>query len=151
MTLKDRIEADLKEAMKAREAGRARLSVLRLVKAAARNREIDKRAPLDEADYLDVFTKEVRQREEARADFVRSGRTELVEKLDHEVEILKGYLPEPLSDAELDAMVQEAIRSSGASGPGDMGRVMGLLMPRVKGRADGSAVRQKVQHRLGGS
>jgi len=151
MTLKDRIEADLKEAMKAKEAGRTRLSVLRLVKAAAKNREIDKRTPLDEADYLDVLAKEVRQREESRADFVRSGRTELVEKLDHEVEILRGYLPEPLSDAELDALVEEAIRTSGASGPGGMGRVMGLLMPRVKGRADGAVVRQKVQHHLGGS
>ncbi len=150
MGLAQRIDLDLKEAMKAREAGRARLSVLRLLKAAAKNEEVRLGRPLSEDEWLAAVSREVRQREEARPDLARSGRSEIVAKLDEEVRLLRQYLPEPMGSAELEKVVAEVARELGASGKGDLGRMMGALLPRLRGRVDGNAVRQAVERQLGG-
>lgn len=148
MALKERITSDLKEAMKAREAGKTRLSVLRLVTASAKNKEIESRKPMDDDGYLEVLAKEVKQREETRAEYIRTGRQDMATSLDLEIAILKEYLPEPLSEAEVERLVEAAVLATGASSPKEMGKVMGQLMPQVKGRADGGLVRRKVEERL---
>ncbi len=150
MGLAQRLDLDLKEAMKAREAGRARLSVLRLLKAAAKNEEVRLGRPLSEDEWLAAVSREVRQREEARPDLERSGRSEIVAKLDEEVRLLRQYLPEPMGPAELAKVVAEAAHEMGASGKADLGRMMGALIPRLRGRVDGNALRQAVERQLGG-
>lgn len=148
MALKERITSELKEAMKAREAGKTRLSVLRLVTASAKNKEIESRKPMDDDGYLEVLAKEVKQREETRAEYLRTGRQDMASSLDLEIAILKEYLPEPLSEAEVERLVEAAVLATGASSLREMGKVMGQLMPQVKGRADGGLVRRKVEERL---
>lgn len=127
---------------------RFRLSVIRLLRSELHNAAIAKKMPLDAQEELAILTREVKRRQEALGDFERSGREDLVTDLKKEIEILKEYLPEQLSGEELKKLINAAIAESGAVTGHDMGKVMGLLMPRIKGRADGGQVRQLVEQML---
>lgn len=146
MSLKEQLVQDMKAAMKAGD--KQRLSVIRMARSALRNQEIDEGVDLDDNGVIAVLSKEVKQLRESRAGFQEAGRSEDVAAIDEQLAILQEYLPEPLSQQELQDLVKEAIDSTGAQGMPDMGRVMGYLMPKVKGRADGSQVSQMVREQL---
>jgi len=145
-TLAEKLSSDQKDAMRAKD--KFRLSVIRLLRAEIQNAAIEKKAPLDHKEELAILTREVKRRKDALEDFERSGRQNLVDDLKQEIEILSEYLPEQLSDEELVKMVKEAIAESGAESKREMGKVMSLLMPRIKGKADGGKVRQLVENNL---
>lgn len=138
MTLQERIESDLKAALK--EKDKPRLSALRLIKAAIKNKEIEKGSPLSEEDLIALLSSLAKQRKESIAEFQRGGREDLVLKEEEELRLLKSYLPEELSKEELTRLVKETINEVGASTTADMGKVMKALMPKVRGRADGKEV-----------
>ncbi len=146
MSLVEQLAADMKEAMKARQE--VRLRTIRMLRAALKNAEIDRKRPLSEDEVLEVLSKELKIRQESLAEFQRAGRTEQASELEEEIRVVRSYLPEPLSDEELRALAQAAIAEVGAAGPRDMGRVMGVLMPKVRGRADGAKVSQVVREEL---
>lgn len=148
MSLKEKLTADMKEAMKAREEGRQRLGVIRLVRGAIRQQEIDGRRELDDEAVLSVISKEVKQRRDAIEEFQKGGRDDLVRQNEAEIAILVEYLPQQMTEDEVRSAVQEAIAATGASMPKDMGKVMKELMLKVKGRADGKLVNQIVRERL---
>lgn len=147
MSLKDRISEDMKEAMKAHE--KDRLAVIRMVRSAIRQTEIDGKKELDDEGVMSVISKELKMRRDSLEEFERGGRTDLVEKTKAEIEVLLPYLPTQLSEDEIKALVKEAIEGTGASSTKDMGKVMGALMPKVKGRADGKLVNTIVKGMLG--
>lgn len=149
MSLKEKLANDMKEAMKAREAGKARLSVIRLVRSAVRQIEIDEKVELDDEGILAVISKEVKQRRDSIEEFKKGGREDLVAQNEADAAILMEYLPAQLSEAEVRALVDEAVAAVGAQGPKDMGKVMKELMPKVKGKADGKLVNQLVKEALG--
>jgi len=149
LSLKERLEHDLKQAMKAREEGKTRLSVIRMVRAAVKNLEIDRRHPLSEEEMIEVLAREVKQRREVMPDYERSGRQDLVDQLTAEIRILEEYLPKALNEQELLVLIEEAVSATHATGPKDMGKVMGYLMPKVRGRADGQVLSRMVKERLG--
>jgi len=142
----ERLFMDQKEAMRSKD--RFSLSVIRMLRAELQNGAIAKNAPLDDQEELAVLTREVKRRKEALGDYERSGRQDLVTDLKREIEILSSYLPEQLSEDLLVRMVREAIAESGAKSSQEMGKVMSLLMPRVKGKADGGLVREIVEKNL---
>ncbi|MGM0688457.1 MAG: GatB/YqeY domain-containing protein [Bacillota bacterium] len=142
----EKLFMDQKEAMKSKN--RFYLSVIRMLRAELQNAEIAKNAPLNDQEELAILAREVKRRKEALGDYVRSGRQDLVTDLKREIEILSKYLPEQLSEDMLVRMVKEAIIESGANSKQEMGKVMSLLMPRVKGKADGSLVRELVDKNL---
>lgn len=146
MGLKESIAQDLKDAMLLRD--RTRVSTLRLLIAAVKNAEIDKRGELSEDELIDVINREVRKRREAIAEFEKGNRPDLVEKEEKELEILKGYLPEQLPVEELRKMIGELIKEMGASSAKDLGRLMSRIMPAVKGRANGKIVNQLAREML---
>ena len=148
MSLKDKLTADMKDAMKAREAGKLRLSVIRLVRGAIRQQEIDGQKELSDEDVLGVISKEVKQRRDSIEDFKKGGRDDLVAEAEAEIAVLMEYLPQQLSEDEVRSLVKEAITKSGAASPKDMGKVMKELMPKVKGRADGKLVNGIVKELL---
>ncbi len=148
MSLKERLEQDMKEAMKAREAGKTRLSVIRMARAAIKNEEIERGHPLSDDEVLQVLAREKRQRQEALEEYRRAGRQDLVEQMEEEIQDLASYLPEPLTEAELALLAEEVIAQVGARGPQDMGKVMGQLMPRIRGRAEGSEASRIVRELL---
>ena len=148
MSLKDKLTADMKDAMKAREAGKLRLSVIRLVRGAIRQQEIDGQKELSDEDVLGVISKEVKQRRDSIEDFKKGGRDDLVAEAEAEIAVLMEYLPQQLSEDEVRNLVKEAIAASGAASPKDMGKVMKELMPKVKGRADGKLVNGIVKELL---
>ena len=148
MSLKEKLTADMKEAMKAKEEGKQRLSVIRLVRGAVRQQEIDGKKELSDEDVLGVISKEVKQRRDSIEDFKKGGRDDLVAEAEAEIAILMGYLQQQLSEDEVRSLVQEAIAVSGATSPKDMGKVMKELMPKVKGRADGKLVNGIVKELL---
>lgn len=148
MLLKDRLAEDMKQAMKDKEAGKLRLSVIRMVRASIKNIEIDRKTELDEAGVLDVLAKEVKMRRDSLEEFLKADRADLVESLEREIEVLMTYLPKQLTEAEVKALVVEAVAVTGASGPKDMGKVMAALMPKVKGCADGKLVNALVKEQL---
>lgn len=150
MTLKERLMADMKEAMKAKEAGKVKLSVIRMARAAIKNTEIEKGKELSDQEVIEVLAREVKQRRDAIVEYRKAEREDVVKDLEAEIEVLLGYLPQQLTHDEIKALVQEAIREVGATGPKEMGKVMGVLMPRVKGRADGKLVNEIVRQELGG-
>jgi uncharacterized protein len=150
MTLVERISEDLKASMKAQDA--ARTGVLRMAKAALMNREIEKKAPLDDAEAVKVLQTLVRQREDSVFQFRKANRPELVRKEEAEIVVLKGYLPAEASDSDIDAAVEKAIAETGATSPKDMGRVMkaAIAALQASGRpADGKKVNEAVRRRLG--
>jgi uncharacterized protein YqeY len=149
MTLQTGIESAMRDAMRARDA--LRTSTLRLAMAAAHNRQIELGRPLTDEDMVDVLSKQVKQRRESVEQFRAGGREERAQAEEAEAAILAEFLPEQMAADELDAAVAAAITETGASSPADMGRVMGALMPKVKGRADGRAVSDAVRRQLGAS
>jgi hypothetical protein len=147
--LKSTIHDDLKTAL--RSGDKLRLSVLRLLSALIKNREVEKRGPLTDAEVLQAITASCKQRQDSIAQFAQGGRTDLVEKERAELDILQSYLPTPLTEEELRGLVAAAIRDVQAASPKDMGKVMALLMPQVTGRADGKAVSVLVREMLAGA
>ena len=147
MTLKAQISADTKDAMKAGD--RERLKTLRLISAAIQQIEVDKRTELDDAGVLAVLDKMVKQRRDSISQFKKGGREDLVEIEAAEIVVLETYLPEQLSESELDEIIDQAIASSGAESMKDMGAVMGQVKAKAAGRADMGAVSAKVKERLG--
>ena len=146
MTLKARITDDMKDAMRAKDA--ARLSTIRLLLAAIKQREVDERVELADADVLGVIEKMVKQRRESIAQFEAGKRPDLAAIERAEVAVLQGYLPAPLTDAEIDALIAEAIAATGATGIAGMGKVMSVVKPKLAGRADMGAVSAKIKARL---
>ena len=147
MTLKERITEDMKAAMRAGE--KERLGTIRVLQAAIKQREVDERITLDDSQVLAVLEKMVKQRKESITQFTAGGRADLVAKETAELELLQAYLPEQLSDAELDALVNAAIAQTGASSIKDMGKVMGLVKGQAAGRADMGAVGARIKAKLG--
>jgi uncharacterized protein YqeY len=148
MSLKARISEDMKAAMRARET--ERLGTIRLLLAAIKQREVDERIELDDTAVLAVVEKLIKQRKDSISQFQAAGRNDLADKELAEVEVLKVYMPAALSDAEVAAEVQQAVADSGAAGPQDMGKVMGLLKAKLAGRADMTAVSALVKAALTG-
>lgn len=148
MTLKDNITDDMKTALRAGD--KPRLGVIRLMLAAIKQREVDERIQLDDAQVLVVLDKMLKQRRESIAQYEKGGRADLVAQEQAEVVVIQAYLPVPLSAAELDRLIAEAIKTSGAGSMKDMGKVMGLLKPQVQGRADMAAVSAQIKAKLGG-
>jgi len=148
-TTKDRLQEDVKAALRA--GNKTRLGVLRMVMAAIKQREVDSRESLDEANVLGVLEKMVKMRQDAATQFERGGRGDLVAKETAEIEVIREYLPQPLDDAALDALIDAVITATGAAGPRDMGRVMSELKERAAGRIDMGAVSQRVRDRLSAS
>lgn len=148
MSLKERITDDMKAAMRAGE--KERLGLIRMITAAIKQREVDERITLDDAQVLSVLEKMIKQRKESLAQFQAGNRQDLVDKESAEIVLLQGYLPAPLSDADIDALIAEAIRASGAASIKDMGKVMGIIKGRAQGRADMAAVGAKIKAKLAG-
>ena len=148
MTLRDRLTADMKQAMKDKEAGKLKLSVIRMVRSAAKYLEIDRHKELDDNELLEVVAKEVKMRKDSLEEFRKANRPELLATLEQEIAILMEYLPEQMTEAEVRRLVTQAVTDAQASSPKDMGKVMALLMPKVKGRADGKLVNSLVKELL---
>ena len=148
MTLRDRLTEDMKQAMKDKEAGKLKLSVVRMVRSAAKNIEIDRHKELDDNELLEVVAKEVKMRKDSLEEFRKANRPDLLAALEQEIAILMEYLPEQMTEAEVRGLVTQAVADAQASSPKDMGKVMALLMPKVKGRADGKLVNSLVKELL---
>lgn len=146
--LREQVQRDLTEAMKARDA--VRVGALRMLLTSIVNREKELRRELTDDEVREVAAREVKRRTESIEAFERGARADLVAKETAEREILRAYAPEQLPEAELDRLIEEAVAEVGATGPGDLGKVMGRVMPKVRGRADGALVQRKVRERLGG-
>lgn len=146
MTLQARLQTDMKSALKAGD--KDRLKVVRMMMAAVKQIEIDERRELDDAAITTVLTKMVKQRRESIRQFVDGGRQDLADIEIAEIKVLEDYLPEPLSDADLDAIIDKAISETGASGMRDMGKVMSIVKAEAEGRADMGAVSGRVKSRL---
>jgi uncharacterized protein YqeY len=148
MTLKERITEDMKTAMRSGE--KDRLAVIRLVQAAIKQREVDERITLDDAQITSVLEKMIKQRRESIVAFEKGARADLVAKETAEIAILAPYLPAQLSEAELDSLIAEAIASTGATTIKDMGKVMGVVKSKAAGKADMGAVGARIKAKLGG-
>jgi len=146
MSLKQRVQEDMKAAMRAGE--KERLSTVRLILAAIKQREVDERIVLDDAQVLSVLEKMGKQRRESITQFEAGGRSDLVAKENAELAIISAYLPVPLGDAELEALIRATIIETGASSLKDMGRVMNLIKSKAQGRADMAAVGARIKARL---
>ena len=146
MDLKTRLGEDLKAAL--RSGDKLRASVIRLLTALIKNREVEKRGPLTDAEVLQAIMTSCKQRQESMDQYRLGGRQDLVDKEAAELAILQSYLPKPLTSEELQAMVLEAIREVQATSPREMGKVMAILMPKVTGRADGKVVNTLVREAL---
>jgi hypothetical protein len=148
MSLKAKITEDMKDAMRAKDA--PRLSTIRMLLAAVKQREVDERRELADADVLAVIDKMIKQRRDSIAQFEAGHRADLAAIEEAELGVLAGYMPQPLSNAEIDALIAEAMAATGAIGAAGMGKVMAELKPRLAGRADLAAVSAKVKARLTG-
>jgi uncharacterized protein YqeY len=147
-SFKERLTEDVKVALKGGE--KAKLAALRLISAAVKQYEVDHRVSLEDGVALELLTKMAKQRRESISQFQSAGRDDLVAQEQFELDIILAYLPQPLSEAEVEAAVAAAIAETGAAGVRDMGKVMGVLNPRIKGRADMAAVSALVKARLAG-
>jgi uncharacterized protein YqeY len=146
MSLTNRLNEDMKQAMKNQD--KFRLSVIRMVRSSIKNSEIELRRPLDDDEVLEVLIREIKQRRDSLQEFEKANRSDLADNLKIEIEILTVYLPQQLTEEELKEIVQQTIQEVGVSSKADMGKLMGALMPKVKGRADGKLVNQLVQQHL---
>jgi uncharacterized protein YqeY len=146
MAFKEKMNSEMVLAARAKD--KIRLSALRMMKSGLHNREIDAKRELTEGEFLQLLSSMVKQRRDSIEQFAKGGRRDLVEKEEAELKVIEEFLPAQLSEAELDASVEEAIREVGAAGVRDMGKVMKVLMPKLTGRADGKAVGEKVKARL---
>ncbi len=146
MTLKERLQEDLKTAMKGKEP--LRLSVIRLAKSAITNQEIARGHELTDPEVIEVLAKEAKQRKDSIIEYEKAGRNDIVDTLNNEIKILQAYLPAQLSEAEISQLVEETIAELGTTSKKEMGKVMSALMPKTKGRADGRIVNQIVNSML---
>lgn len=147
MSLKNQINADVKTALKSGD--KSRLATLRMALAAIKQREVDERVELNDADVLAALERMIKQRRDSARQYREGGREDLAAAEEAEIGVLNAYLPEPLSDAELAALVELAVSESGADSMQDMGKVMATLKPKVQGRADMRQVSELVKHHLG--
>ncbi|MFZ5754321.1 MAG: GatB/YqeY domain-containing protein [Bacillota bacterium] len=150
MSLKERLTADMKEAMKAKDAGKLKLSVIRMVKAAIKNQEIERGHELSDEEVIEVLAREVKMRRDSIPEYEKANRPETVETLQQEINILMEYLPQQLSQQEILELVKKVVHEVGAQSPKDMGKVMGKIVPLTKGRADGKLVNELVKQVLQG-
>ena len=146
MTFKSKLDQEMVLAAKA--ANKMRLSALRMLKSGLHNREIDLKRELNEAEFIQLLSGMVKQRRDSIEQFEKGGRSDLVQKEEAELKVIREFMPEQMSEAELDAIIADAIRETGAAGVRDMGKVMKILMPKVTGKADGKMVGEKVKLRL---
>jgi uncharacterized protein YqeY len=147
--LQEKLEADLKVAMKSRD--KVRLEVIRMLRAGIKNTEIAKQKGLEDSDVLDVIAKEAKRHRESIAEFKKGNRQDLVDKEEAELAIIQGYLPQQISREEVVAAAQQVIEEVGARNPGDKGKVMQKLMPQLKGKAEGREINEVVTELLGGT
>ena len=148
MTLKERVQEDMKAAMRAKDA--ARLSAIRLLLAAMKQKEIDERLELTDADVLGIIERMLKQRRESIAQYEKAARRDLADQEKFEIGVLGAYLPQQMGEAEIAQAVAAAVGEAGAAGVKDMGKVMALLKPRLAGRADIGKVSALVKTKLGG-
>ncbi len=148
MALKERITDDMKAAMRSGE--KERLGVIRMITAAIKQREVDERIILDDAQILSVLEKMIKQRKESVVQFKAGNRQDLVDKESAEITLLQGYLPAALSDTEIDALINEAVSATGAASIKDMGKVMAIIKAKAQGRVDMGALGAKIKAKLGG-
>ena len=146
MTLKNRLQDDMKTALKSKD--KDRLGTIRLILAAVKQREVDERIDLDDAAIITVLDRMAKQRRESISQFQNAGRTDLADKEEFELAVIQSYLPAALSDAELDQLIEAAMTESDASSIRDMGKVMALIKPKAQGRADMTALSARVKARL---
>ncbi|CAM4519785.1 hypothetical protein FHS16_001165 [Paenibacillus endophyticus] len=146
MNLSERLTDDMKQAMKNQD--KFKLSVIRMMRASVKNLEIDLKRPLDDSEVLDILSREIKQRKDSLQEFKKASRDDLVAGLVVEIEIISQYLPEQLTEEEIQEIVTQTIHELGASSKADMGKVMSALLPKTKGRADGKLVNQLVQQHL---
>lgn len=146
MSLLSRLNDDIKTAMKSKD--KDVLSVLRMMKASIQNEEIKSGTSLTPDDELTVLSREMKQRKDSLEEFSKADRMDLVEKIEREILIVSKYMPEQLSDDELKSLIQEAVNATGASSMKDFGKVMGAIMPKIKGKADGQKVNAFVKEQL---
>ena len=148
MSLKDRIQDDMKTAMRAKD--KQRLGAIRLILAAIKQREVDERIELRDVQTLAVLEKMIKQRRESLAQYQNAGREDLAAQESFEIEMIQAYLPAPLSETDLDAMIAQAIAVTGAQSMRDMGKVMALIKDQAQGQADMTVVSARVKARFGG-
>jgi len=148
MSLKIQLTDDMKAAMKSGD--KDRLGVIRLINAAIKQREVDERIVLDDAQVLAILEKMLKQRRDSVAQFQAGGRVDLADKENYEIGVIQAYLPAQMSAEEVDAVIAAAIAESGAAGPKDMGKVMGLVKPKVAGRTDMGKLSERVKAKLAG-
>jgi hypothetical protein len=148
MSIKEQLTADMKQAMKDKEAGKLRLSVIRMVRASIKNVEIDQKKELSEEEVIDILARDVKMHRDSFEEFKKADRQDLLEQTQQEIDVLMQYLPQQLSEDEVRIFVAEAVAQSGAKSAKEMGKVMSLLMPKVKGRADGKLVNTIVREML---
>ncbi|MEW6332439.1 MAG: GatB/YqeY domain-containing protein [Pseudomonadota bacterium] len=149
MSLKEKIKDDIKQAM--RDKNESRVGTLRMLSAAIQRREVDERIQLDDTQVIAVIEKLVKQGRESIEQYIKGGRQELADKESAEIAVFQAYLPQQLSEAEIDQLIAEAVAATGASSVKDMGKVMGVLKPKLQGRADMGKVGAKIKTRLGGA
>ena len=145
-SIKEKLLEDMKTAMKKGE--KDIVSVIRMVRAAVKNVEIEKRKDLDDQETIEVIAKELRQRKDSITEYEKVGKDKVVEDLEKEIEVLAEYLPEQLSREELEKIAEDKIEKTGAGSLADMGKVMGAIMPEIKGKADGREVNEIVKEKL---
>jgi uncharacterized protein YqeY len=148
VSLKERITDDMKAAMRA--GAKERLGVIRMITSAIKQREVDERITLDDAQVLSVLEKMIKQRKESLVQFQAGNRPDLADKETAEIALIQSYMPSQLADAEIDSLIAQAIAASGATTIKDMGKVMGIIKTKAQGRADMAAVGAKIKAKLGG-
>jgi uncharacterized protein YqeY len=146
MSLTEQLNGAMKEAMKARDS--LRLGTIRMIRSAIQNREIEEKGALDDQAVIGVLSTLAKQRRDSIDAFRDSGRTDLAEKEERELEVIQEFLPQQLDEAQIEAIIEEAVAQTGAESPRDMGKVMKIVVPRTTGRADGRLVSEKVKQRL---
>ena len=146
ISLKDKITADMKVAMRAKD--KQRLGVIRLIQAAIKQREVDERISLDDTQVIVVLDKMLKQRRDSIEQYEKAGRPDLVDQEAFEIQVIKTYLPQPLTETELATLITQAIQATGATSVKDLGKVMGILKTQVQGRADMKQLSDQIKQRL---
>ncbi|QHT60289.1 GatB/YqeY domain-containing protein [Paenibacillus lycopersici] len=146
MNLSERLNDDMKQAMKSQE--KFKLTTIRMIRSSIKNQEIELKRPLEDAEVLDILSREIKQRKDSLQEFEKAGRDDLAKDVAAEIEIISVYLPQQLTEEEIKLIVQQTIQETGASSKAEMGKVMSALLPKTKGRADGKLVNTFVQQFL---
>ncbi|WP_308638851.1 GatB/YqeY domain-containing protein [Paenibacillus silvisoli] len=146
MNLSERLNDDMKQAMKDKE--KFKLTTIRMIRSSIKNQEIELKRPLEDAEVLDILSREIKQRKDSLQEFEKAGRDDLAKDVAAEIEIISVYLPQQLTEEEIKLIVQQTIQETGASSKAEMGKVMSALLPKTKGRADGKLVNTFVQQFL---